>query len=338
MTAQLLVKILYNGGMLKTSIALVFLFIGLVSGIFVGKNIDKDKSDTLSREVRLDGYKYISPLLECEYNQAIGEREYRPSKNKIASFVTEEINKKTISHASVYYRDLNNGPWFGIEEKENFSPTSLLKLPVLIAYFKQAEEDRTLLQKKLTYKKVPAPIEQSFTPENLLVDNKKYTIEELLEHMIVYSDNNALFLLEKNIDEKKIDAVTKDLGIEIATDSTPEDYMSVRSYASLFRVLYNASYLNKEMSEKALTILGKVAFTKGVVAGLPNTITVAHKFGERELENGIKQLHDCGIVYYPKHPYLLCVMTRGTNYENLSSAISNVSRKIYEDIDNRYNK
>lgn len=318
--------------------ALAFLSIGLASGIVIAKNVDKNKTDTLSKEVRLDGYTYISPLLECEYNSSVGETEYKPSKNKIASYISEEIQKKTISHASVYYRDLNNGPWFGIEENENFSPASLLKLPVMIAYLKQAEVDRTLLQKKLTYKKIPAPIEQSFTPENPLIDGKEYSIEELVNHMIVYSDNNALFLLEKNTDENKINAITRDLGIETATDSTPEDYMSVKSYASLFRVLYNASYLGKEMSEKALTILGNVAFTKGIVAGLPSAITVAHKFGERELENGVKQLHDCGIVYYPKHPYLLCVMTRGTNYENLSLVISNVSRKIYQDIANRYKK
>ncbi len=318
--------------------ALIFLVIGLASGVLIGKNIAKDKNDTQSKEVRLGGYKYVSPLLECELNSSVGEIEYKPSKNKIASYITEEIQKKTITQASVYYRDLNNGPWFGIDEKENFSPASLLKLPVLIAYFKQAEKDQTLLQKKLTYKKVSAAIEQSFMTQNPLEETQEYSIEELLEHMIIYSDNNALFLLEQNIDENKIDAVTKDLGIETATEITPEDYMSVKSYASLFRVLYNASYLNKEMSEKVLTILGKVAFTKGVVAGLPDNIVVAHKFGERELENSIKQLHDCGIIYYPKHPYLLCVMTRGTNYENQSLVISNVSRKIYEDIDNRYQK
>jgi len=27
------------------------------------------------------------------------------------------------------------------------------------------------------------------------------------------------------------------------------------------------------------------------------------------------QLHDCGIVYYPETPYLLCVMTKGWNFE-----------------------
>jgi hypothetical protein len=69
---------------------------------------------------------------------------------------------------------------------------------------------------------------------------------------------------------------------------------------------------------------------------LPKSLAVAHKFGERELPNGIKQLHDCGIVYLPKHPYLLCIMTRGTDYDRLSTVISTISKKIYEDLMTRY--
>ncbi len=293
--------------------ALAFLVIGLVSGIFIGKNIAKDKNDELSKEVRLDGYKYISPLLECEQNQTIGEIEYKPSKNNIASFITEEINKKNISHASVYYRDLNNGPWFGINEKDNYSPASLLKLPVMMAYYKLADSDRSILKKQLTYKKKPESVEQSFIPPKPLEDGKAYPTEELIENMMLYSDNNALFLLEENINNSQIDTITNDLGIETPNDQTPEDFMSVKSYATLIRVLYNSSYLDRELSEKALGIMAKAYFEKGLAQGVPKNIEVANKFGERELPDGTKQLHDCGIVYYPKHPYLLCIMTRGSD-------------------------
>lgn len=322
--------------MTKVSIALIFLGIGLVGGIFISKYSNNQPIDASPREVRLGENKFTNPLLECEVNSTVGEMEYKPSKSKITSYIAGELNKKTITHASVYYRDLNNGPWFGVNERENFSPASLLKLPVLIAYLKQAEKTPEILEKKLIYKKVSAPVEQNFIPVSPLLDAKEYTIDELLEHMIIYSDNDALFVLEKNIENRAIDAVTKDLGIETATDTTPEDYMSVKSYASLLRVLYNASYLNKEMSEKSLSILTKSAFTKGIVSGVPADIAVAHKFGERELPDGIKQLHDCGIVYLPRHPYLLCVMTRGTDYGQLETVITTISKNIYEDLSTGY--
>ena len=60
-------------------------------------------------------------------------------------------------------------------------------------------------------------------------------------------------------------------------------------------------------------------------------IPVAHKFGERELPNA-DQLHDCGIVYVPKHPYLLCVMTRGDSLTNLTTVIAGLSEVVYNDV------
>lgn len=50
------------------------------------------------------------------------------------------IAKGDIINLSVYFRNLTNGNWFGIEEKELFSPASLMKLPLLLAYYKLEEQ------------------------------------------------------------------------------------------------------------------------------------------------------------------------------------------------------
>ena len=50
----------------------------------------------------------------------------------------------------------------------------------------------------------------------------------------------------------------------------------------------------------------------------------------------IKQLHDCGIVYYPKHPYLLCVMTRGDSFEYLDDTIRDISHLVYQEVNEHY--
>ena len=83
-------------------------------------------------------------------------------------------------------------------------------------------------------------------------------------------------------------------------------------------------------------MLSEVKFNKGILNGVPENILVAHKFGEMQTVEGERQFHDCGIVYYPKHPYLLCVMTRGQNWDELSSTIGETSKEIYTDIDQRY--
>ena len=110
------------------------------------------------------------------------------------------------------------------------------------------------------------------------------------------------------------DKVFTDLGITIPGVRGTEDYMSVSDYASFFRILYNASYLTKDDSQKALDLLTKVDFADGIRAGVPKGVPVANKFGERSV-NGLQQLHDCGIVYYNNHPYLLCIMSRGSDFK-----------------------
>lgn len=135
-----------------------------------------------------------------------------------------------------------------------------------------------------------------------------------------------------NISENDLSRIYTDLGIEIPGIRNVDDFMSVKDYASFFRVLYNASYLNREMSEKALDLLSKTDFEDGIVKNLPRNIKVSQKFGERRIDD-ISQLHDCGIVYKSKNPYLICVMTRGRSIDDLKKVIQNLSFETYTSIE-----
>lgn len=318
-------------------LALVVLISGAV-GFISARNLFAEKAEVAvgpeegSYENRLGGFKFINPLLECNVDQSIGGREYKQLEKKLTDFLDESKRLGQISDASVYFRSLNNGPWFGVNEKADFSPASLLKLPVMMAYYKEAEHDLSLLNEEIQFDGDGIVLEQNITSGRTLEKGKKYSVEDLISYMITDSDNSSLELLEKRMGEKKINQVTYDLGITTAAETTPEDYMSVKEYSALFRVLYNASYLNHVYSEKALAILSKSTFNQGLVSGIPREVRVAHKMGERELQNGIRQLHDCGIVYLENHPYLLCIMTRGYDFEKLSKIISMISSQVYSEM------
>ena len=308
--------------------------LGILVGYFVFQNMDVShhERESRSREIRESGYKYISPLLECEVEgtklNALG-----PLKTEIEDLVSNEEASGKADDVAVYFRDLSNGPWFSVNSGDDFAPASLLKLPVLMAYYKKFEDHPDGLQVKLKYDKDYQLLFQSIEPAQTVQKGKEYTIEDLIERMIVYSDNAALAILEDNIEPGAIDKVTLDLGIETPSPNSPENYMSVRGYAGLFRILFNASYLEKDLSEKALEVLTRTQFEGGIVAGVPKGIKVAHKFGERQIDEKSTQLHDCGIVYYPGSPYLLCIMSRGTNVQDLARTISKISEKIYSRID-----
>lgn len=91
------------------------------------------------------------------------------------------------------------------------------------------------------------------------------------------------------------------------------------------------------MSKIALEILTQVDFRDGIVAGVPPGTVVAHKFGERRLaESDLVQLHECGIVYYPGQPYILCVMTRSRDLFKLTGVLKDVSGEVYREVDRQF--
>ncbi|MDD5414744.1 MAG: class A beta-lactamase-related serine hydrolase [Smithellaceae bacterium] len=309
----------------------LFFVLGLLVGIS-GQNLFNkylQKKRVALLEIRKGGYAFINPLIDCESQEIVPE--LTNFKNKIADFVRKTLDNKDAIDISVYFRDMNNGPSFSINEDTKFIPASLLKVPIMMAYLKKAESDPLSLKRTIIFAGGPTDYTQYFAPTERLQPGQSYTVEDLIRRMIVYSDNEASALLVEN-DKSTFNSVQKDLGIEYWEYDQMQEEISERSYAAFFRVLFNASYLNPEMSEKALELLSETQFPFGLAAGIPAGIKIAHKFGERR-ENLVLQLHDCGIIYHPQHPYLLCVMTRGGDMETLRKIIQQISRLVYGEVD-----
>lgn len=286
-------------------------------------------SELFSREVGM--YKYISPLLDCGYPSDKTPIEMRAV---IDEQIAAEIDGGNISYASVYFRDLNNGPWVGVNSRELFSPASLMKVPVMIAYLRWTMVEPEVLEEKIVATDVVDTSDQNIRPETKLEVGKSYSIDELLYLLITESNNAALGLLSERIPLGYLDETYKRLGISLEglSGNPTGNTTSVVEYATFFRILYNASFLSSEMSEKALSILTQTKFVDGLRAGIPLSIPVAHKFGERRFnETNELQLHDCGIVYVPEKPFLLCVMTRGENFESMASSIKNITAAVYQE-------
>jgi len=315
----------------KPFFKVLLIFLGFILGT-IFSNL-RYKKDYIFKEIRKEStFNFISPLLECDSSISENKQSINLKKN-LQTIVDENTQKGNIEIASIYYRDLNNGPWIGINEKEKFIPASLIKIPTMIAYFKEAEENPQILSQKITYQQnIDFIQQQNYPPEQSIQKDQEYSIEELIEKMIVYSDNASYKLLLANINKKIFLQTFKDLGINnnLSLNQNDENFITVKDYASFFRVLYNASYLNEYLSEKALYLLSQSTFKDGLVKPLPSNIIISHKFGERAFfDYNQKQLHDCGIIYKNSNPYLLCVMTKGKNFEKLTKIIQDISLTVY---------
>ncbi len=287
---------------------------------------------------------FINPSLGCAPDTKFNKSNPIVLKDKLSSFIDSKRYNGEASEVSVYFRDLNNGPTLGINEDDLFISASLLKLPIALTLYKLAEDQNLgVLEQKLDFNLAPGAelnLVQYFKPSKTVQIGSTYMVNELIYNSLVYSDNLSNDVLKGYLTKigKGQDFILrtlKELGLTEPASIETSD-ISTRSYASIFRILYNASYLSNEDSEKVLSILSQSEFDQGLAAGIPKDVKLANKFGERDLPDQ-KQLHDCGIVYFPGNPYLICVMTRGENYDTLAGVIRDVSKMVYDEMLSRSN-
>jgi beta-lactamase class A len=283
------------------------------------------------RRVRAVGFRYISPLLDVELPEGMSVRqEPIPFKSKVLDFVQQRVRAGKVSDMSVYFRDLFDGPWFGINEEARFDAASMMKVPVMIAWLKRAEKDQRILGRQFFFDgKEDLTAMQVIKPKATITAGQNYTVDQLLYYMINYSDNNATSLLYNALSPEELNDVLD--GMDIDNDaSSGNNVITVHGYSGFFRILFNAAYLNRAMSEKALQLLTLEDFA-GISAGVPQGIAVAAKFGESN-QGGEKQLHDFGIVYHPGGPYILGVMTRGHDASAQAEVIKDLSALVYREV------
>lgn len=289
-----------------------------------------------SRRVGMSGYRLISPLLDVELPEGLSVAdEPIPFQRTVNAFVQQMIASGSVSSMSVYYRNLLDGPWFDINDKERYNPASMMKVPIMIAWLKRAEKHPEVLKKSFSFDERVYPGEpQLIAPQHALVNGHSYTVEQLLRYMISFSDNKAMWLLYRELGQTEISDVLNN------TDVTNDiidgnNVMTAHGYSGFFRILYNAVYLNRELSQKALELLSHQDFPQGIVAGVPQGVTVASKFGEfvSGTNNHDVQLHEFGIVYHPRYPYIIGIMTRGHDLARQAEVLRTLSALIYAEVD-----
>ena len=252
--------------------------------------------------------------------------------------VAQYIQEGRATDVSVWVRELNTSQWASTNENDLYSPASLLKVPLMIAYYKIAELEPTILTSQLVYTNTGAQNDsiQDYAPAQTLTVGKSYTVETLIEDMIENSDNNATSVLLKHVDQNIFTQTLLDLGIEIQGKTSTHDFVNAKSYAGIFRQLYNSTYLNRTYSQQALSILSKTTFP-GIRASIASSTVVADKFGEREVDNPdgsvqTRELHDCGVVYKTDDPYVICIMTSGSDFAQLQQIIQDLSQITYSNM------
>lgn len=331
---------------------LLLLLLGGMFGWFLSEKILLSPQQIRGATLRQSNisYPFISPLLACDVGSEEAFPEFAPLKRELTDIINKEIATGNDQRVSVYLRSLRSAKWFEINGNQTYAPASLLKIFVMMAYYKEADEadDPGILQEQIPFESSAYANDGTDVVGGTiahLTSGNLYTVDQLINQMIIYSDNDAYATLVNHFDSGTVHAlegISSDLNVPLPVTHAENslDFMSVDKYSMIFRVLFGSTYLSERYSEKALQLLSQAKYTTGIVAGVPAPLVVAHKYGIRAVATPTatapNELHDCGIVYYPNHPYLLCVMTSGRDLVAEQNTIKNISQDAYQWLDVYY--
>jgi beta-lactamase class A len=227
-----------------------------------------------------------------------------------------------------FFEYLPTGTTIGVNEKNEFFAASLFKVPVTMAYYKFLERTNSIedLDKELTVES--DDVDTQWGSLWKLGPGSKIKMSEVIRLTLEESDNTAARMIAERVQDQDFSDVYQGLDIDLKTASGGA-VLTAKNYTSILKALYFSSVLNRDNSNQILDYLSKSNFNDQLVAGVPKDIKVAHKIGEYVDENGKTAYMDCGIVYVPRRPYSLCMISV-SDEKTAAERMSDLSRSVYQ--------
>ena len=248
--------------------------------------------------------------------------------------------------------DLESGFRFSLDGDRWFHAASTIKLAVLLAIFRAADEGRLRLDDSLHVRNrfvsaangSPFRLDPSSDamPELYQAIGRTAKISALAEGMIVASSNLATNLLldfvgveyaRKVLRDAQVSGVELRRGVEdqAAHEKGIDNEATADGLLTLLSAL-RGDFLKKESKEQAIHVLLAQRFNSMIPAGLPAHATVAHKTGEISTA-----CHDVGIVYLPeREPYIAIILTEVDAEQNgRRETVAAISEVIYRSLTDR---
>jgi beta-lactamase class A len=267
--------------------------------------------------------------------------------------VLEKLARESKARAvAVALLDFESGFRFSLAGDRWFHAASTIKLAVLLAIFRAADEGRLRLDNSLHVRNrfvsaadgSPFRVDPSSDamPELYQAVGRTAKISALTEGMIMASSNLATNLLldflgveyARNVlRDAQVSGVELRRGVEdraahkkgIDNEATADGLLTLLS-------ALRGDFLKKESKEQAIHVLLAQRFNSMIPAGLPAHATVAHKTGEISTA-----CHDVGIVYLPeREPYIAVILTEFDAEQNgRRETVAAISEMLYRSLTGR---
>jgi len=220
----------------------------------------------------------------------------------------------------IYFEDLEIKESFGINAKETYTAASLIKMPVMLTLYREAEAGRINLEE--IYKLQATDKRPGAGALQYKSVGYEISFRKMAELMGKQSDNTAFNVISQNLSAEKIQATINALGMK--TTSYADNLTSPEDMGIFFRKLYSERVVSDKSRDEILSFITDTIWEERIPVGVPKGIKVSHKIGT---ELGV--ISDAGIVFAPK-PFILVIMTEEANEIEAKKALPEITKKIYE--------
>ena len=237
-------------------------------------------------------------------------------------------------HVAFYYRPLDGGCAQMYNEMMPVIAASVIKIPIMVEAFRQFEAGE--LNPLETYRIKAEDKMPSCGALNRMHDGLEVTLRDLVELMIVLSDNSATNILIDRLGIARVNATLEAEGLKVTRlrrklfdkagmEAGLSNHVCAREIGLLLERMYAGTLVSPQASAEMLEILrnqklnGKMPFFLK-----PRGIACAHKTGE---DDGIT--HDVGVVY-ARRPFVLCMLSEETDVPAFERLIQDVARELAE--------
>ncbi len=278
------------------------------------------------------------------------------SRVDLSNMLTEELERLSARSKAqaigVALHDLENDARFSLRGDRWFHAASTIKVAVLLALFRAADEGRVRMDDSLhvrnrfisTADGSPFHLnrDSDAMPDLYQAIGRTAKISALAEGMISASSNLATNLLldflgveyaRKVLRDAEVNGVELRRGVEdhAAHGRGINNEATANGLLTLLSAL-RGDFLSRESKEQAIRILLEQRFNSMIPAGLPAHAAVAHKTGEISTA-----CHDIGIVYLPeREPYIAVILTEfDSEHDGRRETVAAISEAIYRSVMNR---
>ena len=254
----------------------------------------------------------------------------------------QKIVDQTDGTWSIVLEDMDSNDKWGWNVDDLFYAASVIKVPIMVAVFLAAQEERLNLRDVVVLKKEDfvggSGVLQHLTPGTSL------TIYDIMTLMIIQSDNTATNILIDLVGSEMIQRVMKEVGMEKSTffnklmsDAPKPDginQISALDIANLLKSMVTGQVVSASASEEMLEIMKKQQVRDCLPERLPspysnfnNGMTAWELANKTGWVPGIR--HDVGVFYVGERKMIVVVLSKDADDLLSKQILSGIGEEIY---------